>query len=242
MKKKLAFAAVLVASAALMTAGVAPAQAAPVADQVQSGLTGTDYTTIAHLPAYQSVVGSPFQAGHSGSLTSIDLPIYYYVHNAGSGFDAQMKVWNVDGSGLPTGAALATQTIPVASMTPFDSTPGTLSVAFSSPATVTAGTNYAFTVEFIVVGAGWNELGYEAGLAPAGRRLIVDSTGSFVVDGAYGINFTTYVDAGSSGQPLPNTGANTAEMVGFAAFAAGLLAAGALALVVVRRRTQARHE
>lgn len=182
------------------------------------------------------VVGSPFRAGISGSLTSIDLPIYYYDHYSGSSFDAQMQVWNVDGDGLPTGSALATQTIPVASLTPFDTTPGTLSVAFSAPATLTAGTNYAFTIGFIIVGSGWNELGTEAGLAPAGKRLIENYSGSMAVDGTYGINFTTYVDAGSSSQPLPDTGHSGSVTAVSLGVSGGLLAAGALALIMVRRR------
>jgi hypothetical protein len=236
-KKKLAFGAVLLTAAALISAGVAPAQAAPVADDSQTGLTGNDYTSIANTGFSTNwVVGSPFRAGISGSLTSINLPIYYYDHYSGASFDAQMQVWNVDGGGLPTGSALATQTIPVASLTPFAATPGTLSVAFSAPATITAGTNYAFTIGFIIVGAGWNELGYEAGLAPAGKRLIENSMGSLVVDGTYGINFTTYVDAGSSSQPLANTGRSESVTTISLGVSAGLIAAGALALVVVRRR------
>ena len=237
MKKKLALVAVVLAAAGLMTLGSAPAQATPAADFIQSGLTGTDYAAIANTDFPTDFIqGSPFRAGLSGSLTSIDLPIFYYDVMSGSAFDVQMNVWNVDGSGLPTGAALATQTIPAASLTPFGATPGTLSVTFSNPATITAGTDYAFTIEFIIVGSGHNELGFEAGLVPAGKRLMNNQGGSMALDTLYGFNFTTYVDADSPSQPLPDTGHSESVTAVSLGVSVGLLTAGALALIMVRRR------
>jgi len=199
MKKTLTLAAVLV-TAALVSLGVSPAQAAPVADQTQSGLTGTGAQAMlmqnvgTGAVLFKTEVGSSFTAGLSGQLTSIEVQTSAY----SGGFPAhegEAKVWSVDGSGLPTGAALATQTIPVASLT----LSGTLTITFATPATVTAGTNYAFTIGFVEqTGAMVSQLTFPAGIAPAGKRMVAISNGFPALESQYGINFATYVDEGDS--------------------------------------------
>jgi hypothetical protein len=134
-------------------------------------------------------------------------------------------------------------------MTPFSTTPATLSVNFSTPATITAGTNYAFTIGFIVVGSGHNELGYEAGSAPAGKRLVTDQSGPMAVDPTDGINFTTYVEEADpptdppkdsrkdqQTETLAATGANDSAVNAMAPFGTILLVVAALTRVVRRRR------
>jgi hypothetical protein len=243
MKKTLTLAAVLV-TAALFSVGVSPAQAAPVADQTQSGLTGTNIQAsilqMGPTVIGTTDIGSSFTAGLSGQLTSIEVQVSAY--SSGSpAHGAQAKVWSVDGSGLPTGAALATQTIPVASLAA-----GALTVDFTTPANVTAGTHYVFTIGFIeTTGAFMSQLSFDGGIAPAGKRVAgFASGGTPYLDTAYGINFTTYVDEGDSEGPstgasagaLVNTGASESVTSNLFGMSAGLLAVGALAWVAARRR------
>jgi hypothetical protein len=245
MKKTLTLVTVLV-TAALFSVGVAPAYAAPVADQTQSGLTGTGagVMMIQNLGTgavlFKTEMGSSFTAGLTGQLTSIEVQVSAY----SSGFPAhgaQAKVWSVDGSGLPTGAALATQTIPVASLAA-----GALTVDFTTPANVTAGTHYVFTIGFIeTTGAFMSQLSFDGGISPAGKRVAgFAGGGTPYLDTEYGINFTTYVDEGDSEGPstgasagaLVNTGASESVTSNLFGMSAGLLAVGALAWVAARRR------
>lgn len=242
LKKSFISAAVLV-TVAFFSVGVAPAQAAPVADQTQSGLTGTGANAVIMQDVgtgaliFTTEVGSSFTAGLTGQLTSIEVQTSGY----SGGFpahEAQAKVWSVDGSGLPTGAALATQTIPVASLVI-----GTLTVDFTTPATVTAGTQYVFTIGFIeTTGAFMSQISFDGGIAPAGKRVAGFAMGGIpFLDAQYGINFTTYVEegsseeppAGESGEELANTGASASAVVALAPLGAMVLLAGAL---IVRRR------
>ena len=256
MKKTLTLAAVLV-TAALFSVGVSPAQAAPVADQTQSGLTGTNIQAsilqMGPTVIGTTDIGSSFTAGLSGQLTSIEVQTSAY----SGGFpahDAEAKVWIVDGAGLPTGTALATATIPVASLNPT----GTLTITFATPATVTAGTNYAFTIGFVEqTGATVSQLTFPTGIAPAGKHFVSLANGTPGLHSPYGINFTTYVEsvapedpsdeeppapedpsdeeppAGASDEELADTGANASAVVALAPLVAMVLLAGAL---IVRRR------
>jgi uncharacterized repeat protein (TIGR01451 family) len=84
--------------------------------------------------------GQTFVPATSGTLTKLDVQLFC---SSCSGTTAS-QVINVQATsgGLPTGAVLATATIPA-----FSSGVGTsYTVTFSSPATVTAGTVYVFTV------------------------------------------------------------------------------------------------
>jgi hypothetical protein len=245
MKKTLTLAAVLV-TAALFSVGVSPAQAAPVADQTQSGLTGTNIQAsilqMGPTVIGTTDIGSSFTAGLSGQLTSIEVQTSAY----SAGFpahDAEARVWIVDGAGLPTGTALATATIPVASLNPT----GTLTITFATPATVTAGTNYAFTIGFVEqTGAMVSQLTFPTGIAPAGKHFISLANGTPGLHSPYGINFTTYVESvapedpsdeeppsGASDEELADTGANASAVVALAPLGAMVLLAGAL---IVRRR------
>ena len=60
--------------------------------------------------------------------------------------------------------------------------------------------------------------------------------GSMALDTLYGFNFTTYVDADSPSQPLPDTGHSESVTAVSLGVSVGLLTAGALALIMVRRR------
>ena len=86
-------------------------------------------------------LGQSFTAGLSGSLTSVEL---YLVDVAPSGSDPGLTVeLKSASSDLPTGSVLATATIPGSDV---PSSPGLVTVTFSSPATLTAGQQYAILV------------------------------------------------------------------------------------------------
>ena len=227
--------------AAGLAFGVSPAMAVPAVDQTQSGLTGFGVqasllTDGSSTVIFQENTGNSFTAGVSGPLTSIDVPFSSYSLGFPA-FDVQATVWNVDGFGLPTGVALATQTIPGSSIS------GTkFTINFAAPATVTAGTRYVFLIGFINASGPFSStLNFQAGTAPSGKRAVYMGTLSPYVDSTKGINFTTYVDAapapgGSGGEQLPDTGASESVTSIWFGVSGGLLAGGVLVLLTVRRR------
>jgi azurin len=235
-EKKFAPLAALAITFALVCAGASPAIAAPVVDQTQSVTAAGEaavscYVDMSSNPQCQ-VQGSTFTAGMSGRLTSIDIPTIRHTTPA----DLTVNVWNVDAvTGFPTGSAIATQVIPAASLV----SGGTISVLFSSPATVVAGTGYVFTLEFPLSSASSNAgMMLALGFSPPDKRV----AGFAFIEPAYGISFTTYVDDAPVADPtsdsslLADTGTNASVNSGSIALGAGLLMAGALAVTVTRRR------
>ncbi len=202
-----------------------------MADQTQSVTpTGVVAVKFTRSPASQLDVGSTFVAGLTGSLSQIDIPTANYTR--GSRLDAQVRVWNVDGTGKPNGPALATQVIPEATVGAQTAVTGILSTTFLAPATVTAGTTYAFTVGF-VLGAGTldSQLDLDYGLPAAGKTLVAIDTGVPIAALPLGISFTTYVDATLPALPAPPEPG--LAKTGFDAQPYLLLAGGLLGLGVI---------
>lgn len=84
--------------------------------------------------------GESFIPGVTGTLTKLDVELF--CSSCTGTTSSQVININATSGGLPTGAALATATIPA-----FSSGVGTYyTVTFASPPTLTAGTTYAFTV------------------------------------------------------------------------------------------------
>lgn len=231
MKKTSAALVALVIACGFVGAGALPAFAVPRVDQTQT-LTAAGVTSLGCYEPVPGVavcqeLGSTFTAGISGRLTSIDVPTIRNLNPA----DLTVSVWNVDAvSGLPTGSAIATQVIPAASLVSGE----TVSVAFTSPATVVAGRDYVFILEFPLssasTGAG---MLLSLGVSPADKR----AAGFTYIDPGYGISFTTYVDdAPVSAAPLADTGSNGSVVGSSVGISVGLLVVGALAFVIARRR------
>lgn len=96
--------------------------------------------------------GQLFTAGMTGDLTQVDVSLSY---RAPVSDPIVIRVYAVDQSGHPTGAALASQTLASANQPGGTSTitvdngalPGATEVAFASPASVVAGTQYAIIAE-----------------------------------------------------------------------------------------------
>jgi len=111
-----------------------------VAGGQQADLTVTDSSTSGNAMTSTTWWGQSFVPTISGPLTKISVQLFC----SGCTGTTSPIVINVHATsgGLPTGAALATATIPA-----FSSGSGILySATFASPTTVTAGTTYAFTV------------------------------------------------------------------------------------------------
>jgi hypothetical protein len=234
------------ASFVLVGFGGLPASAAAVADFTQSGLSGASANGQTFSgPSYEMKIGNAFTAGVSGSLQRIDLAVTSYTVYSAPALDAQAQLWNVDGSGSITGAAIASQSIPAASLAPLASG-GTFSVVFGTPAAVAAGAKYAFTIGFTrVSGTPSSEIVFSAGVAPAGKRVVAIENGNFILDPRNGMNLTTYVDASPAALPAPPApGVPCLATTGFDAqpyllLAEGLLGLAAIAFgisIVLRRR------
>jgi hypothetical protein len=180
-------------------------------------------------------MGSSFTAGLSGSLTRIDIPVVLYNYTAPA-TDARIRVWNVDGAGLPFGASIASQTIPVASLSAL-ATGGTLSATFATPATVAAGTKYAFTLGFVTSpSSGTQQLGVDAVLAAADKRGVFFTNGTASIDSTYGLSFTTYVDGPAAPPAAPAPSAPGLAKTGFDAQPYLVVAGGLLGLGVIAFR------
>jgi hypothetical protein len=180
----------LVAVTAAVALG-APAQAASTIDQVSSG---TVTATINSSSGNQS--GQSFTAGRSGLLTQIDIG---RVARTGSIGSLTVRVFAAS-AGLPVGGVLASATLAESEVpTPLT---GTIAVRFSSPATVTAGQQYAFvlvpqssSVQIEMIEPGTYAGGFTVDNGPASWGPVLNSDPDFV--------FTTYVDSGSTLQPAP---------------------------------------
>jgi LPXTG-motif cell wall-anchored protein len=230
-KKKSAVLVALVIVCGFVGAGALPAFAVPVVDQTQTVTAAGETSVSCYEPSPGVPVcveqGSTFTAGMSGRLTSIDVPTIRNVNPV----DLTVSVWNANAAtGLPTGSAIATQEIPAASLVSGE----TVSVAFTSPATVVAGTDYVFILGFPLSSASTGPgMLLSLGVSPADKRLASFTS----IDPEYGISFTTYVDDSPvSDAPLPDTGSNGSVVGSSVGISVGLLVAGALVLVIARRR------
>ncbi len=173
-------------------------------------------------------LGSDFTAGLSGSLSRIDIPLAYY-NQTGPKLDAQVRVWNVDASGLPTGAALATQVIPEATLA---TASAILSATFLAPATVTAGSKYALSLGFLPApGTPTSYLGINIVTGAPDKQMVAYQTSWNPV--AAGMGFTTYVDAPAAAPAAPAPPAPGLAKTGFDAQPYLLLAGGLLGLGVI---------
>ena len=116
---------------------MSPAQAASTLDQDIAFSTSDCNTEV-----YSGQgMGQTFTAGLSGPLTSVEV---FLVDSSSSGSEPGLTLALAStSSGLPVGVALAASTIPDSDV---PSVPGVVTVTFSSPATVTAGEQYAILI------------------------------------------------------------------------------------------------
>lgn len=231
----------------------AVAHAAPVVDQTQTlnnvGTTGPLCST--GMMASNSIVGSVFTAGLTGSLTSVSFPI----SQTSSTDNLQVSIYSLS-AGLPSGQPLATQTISASTLVLL-AQGGTLTVVFDTPASVVSGTGYAFTFGFPSCSS-FSQLTIAEGVAPADKRLVFNQNNSqtWVKETTYGMNFSTYVEVpqvqsspspsstqsssqNSTTQVLAQTGSETNYLVPLW-FGLGLLLSSSGFVLIARYQKQKR--
>jgi len=238
LRKNLYIAAFIAGASAMFFASPAFA-ATEVADQSQSITDGSGdcmyCASATPSPGDQLEEGSNFTAGVSGQLSSFDLPINYTFTPG----DMVASLYETTNS-LPTGAALATQTVPSASLVGLSY--ALLHVTFTNPAIVTAGHTYAFTLKFAACVDGLQQIDYDIGDAPADKQITTYVDGSWTTQSLRGIPFITYVTpvAASETPTLSNTGVSSLMPVeaiaGLGLLSVGTLVLAAIQLMVVRRR------
>lgn len=233
--KKVLFAAIVAGASTMFFASPAFA-ATEVADQTQSiaGTTGNGLYCASDTPSPGDELeeGANFTAGASGLLSSFDRPLNYTFTPG----DMVASVYETTNS-LPTGTALATQIVPSAALVDLEDAP--LHVTFTSPAIVTAGHTYAFTLKFAACGSGLQQIDYYIGDATADKQIATYVDGAWTTQTLLGIAFTTYVTPVDA-PTLSNTGASNALPAAVVA-GVGLMFLGALVLSgiqlnAVRRR------
>lgn len=128
-----------IAVAVAVAIGVmSPAQAASTLDQ-DIAFSTSDCNTEVYSGAG---IGQTFTAGLSGPLTSVEVFLVDVDERTGTEPGLTVALASTS-SGLPVGVALAASTIPDSDV---PSVPGVVTVTFSSPATVTAGEQYAILI------------------------------------------------------------------------------------------------
>lgn len=235
----------LVVAGSLVCAVVIPsaANAAPAADQSQtisSNVLGNGFYCSSSTPSPTDELeeGSNFTAGASGYLSSFDLPIHFTV----SPGDMVASLYETSNN-IPTGTALATQTIPAATVAAISH--ATLNVAFSAPAVVTAGHTYAFTLKFAACGGGLQQIDYMIGDAPADKQITTYVNGAWTTQALRGIAFTTYVSpvevAATPDPTLVHTGISDSTPISIVV-GLGLLVAGVAVFGVTQRAASRRRD
>lgn len=141
--------------------------------------------------------GQSFTAGLTGRLTQIDVQ----VSRSGSSGPLTVGVYATSG-GLPTGSALASQTIPEADL---PTLAGWLSVVFTSPASVVSGTQYAFALQApSTSGSGSVQISAVTPETYAGGILLDNGPSAWRANNVSAdMIFRTYVDVASSGDVPP---------------------------------------
>ena len=183
--------------------------AAPVIDQSQSISstgTGSSFCMVDNDDSFSDDIGSTFTAGVSGTLTSLEIPIF------GSSTSESLSVLIYEISdGSITNPPLASQTISDAVLASV-ADGGTLSVVFTSPATIVSGGDYAFAMKFLSC-TSFGQVVVQLGESPADKRAIYNQNNdaTWATDNQYGMSFTTYVEAlPAQSTPDPSPEATTA--------------------------------
>ncbi len=176
------------------------AQAASTLDQdvPDSGLSTTVDAS--------KTLAQAFTAGLTGALTSIDIAL----RKSGSGGDVTVSIYAVNGSGQPTGTAMASTVVPPSAITTtgiWSAGVTFVNVAFTSAPRVVAGTQYAYTIEAPNANSAGTPssyyVAYLAAAAYAGGNSWFCTPGSCTWSPqGTDLGFRTYVDTGGSPRDL----------------------------------------
>jgi hypothetical protein len=175
-------------STALLLAAATPASAASTVDVSTLGSSVSSGWVI--VSASQSAGGN-FTAGLSGTLDTLEVT----AQTIGTPTNLTASIYLVDGSGFPTGSALATTAVNFSGL-PANPAYANLTIPFSSPASITQGTRYAFLLSS--TNASGNAFGLKyTSPAVSGIRLFSGGPGSWV-DMNLSPLFATYVTTPAS--------------------------------------------
>lgn len=181
---------VLCALVLVATAAAGTLDQSSTAGQIRSNVVGG--------PAW--VVGQTFTAGAGGALDQVDLLLNAYTTTPDGPLTVEVRTAS---GNLPSGTSLATTTIPASSV-PFSSThhPSWVTVTFTTPATVTAGTQYALVLSSSATVAAFETFADTSG-GYAGGQLSEQPTGggSFAARPAEDLDFKTYVAEATVSSP-----------------------------------------
>ncbi len=173
----------------------------------QQNTAGTSTGTGGVGPATANFGGQTFTAGKTGALTKVDFTLFC------SGCTANpnliVGIWATSG-GLPTGGDLASTTI--AGDNSGNSV--TFVATFSSPTTVTAGTQYALIVrpDAATGGSGYLWIRSSPSTYAGGNKVTSANSGStWVGDTARDMNFHTYVSTGYAASATFTSGTRDAN-------------------------------
>jgi hypothetical protein len=189
------------------------------------------------------IVGQVFTPTVSGSLDRITMDVLLAANNPGP---MTADLYGTDVNGFPTGAVLASTSVPQASIS---STVSTVPFDFGTPATVAAGT--AYVVVFGNTGAGqYNYM--NATVIPAGARAVKQSAGGLwqnhIIGAETSFRFATYISASVSPSPsasattpavdptLALTGIEPSAALSLLGMATLLVFAGGITIAVARTR------
>jgi hypothetical protein len=147
-----------------------------------------------------------FTAGLTGALTSIDIAL----QESGSGGDETVGIYAVNGSGQPTGTAIASTVVPASAIAPtgtWSAGAALVNVAFTPAPSVVAGTQYAYTIaapNANYAGSPPNSyVAYAAAAAYAGGDGWFCNPSSCTWSTLnFDLGFRTYVDTGGSPRDL----------------------------------------
>lgn len=188
----------------LLIAPISSALAADVIDQQQDlaviGTANSQCDSGGPMGPTNIVNGSTFTAGVTGSLTRIEVP----VSSISITDPVWLRVYNTSGQ-VPTGDPIASQEVS-SILVDTNASGGSLIVDFAKPTYVVAGTKYAFALGFDSCSTGQAKLEIQMGIPEGGDTLVQyqSSNSSWVNDGYYGINYTTYVETFPSFSPSPS--------------------------------------
>lgn len=215
-------------SLALALGCLSAAQGAQALGNVDQGSI-FDPNTVLGLRGNPATYSQSFTAGATGELDRVTIKTY----RSGALGDTIVRIF-ATANGLPTGNALATQNVPEGNISTTGFT--LLNIDFSTPASVVAGTEYAFVVNaptnsnfYLDISAG---SGYPTG------TISLDSGSGFSALAGSLMFFETYVTPVAvipPSTPVPATLANTGNSTESLPISAALLIAAGITLLLIRR-------
>lgn len=182
-----------------------PAAAVGTLDQSATGSNGGG----SNVQNTSMTLSQTFTAGMSGQLAQVDL----YLSKNGTPTSATLSIKAVDGSGNPTGIALASEVVDAAAISGVFST---IPVAFANPTTITSSTQYALVLSCLGCLSGFPSSTMNWGLATNSYAGGVADNSNYSpwAGGGNDFIFATYVSTASIAAVAGSTPPDVLQHVG----------------------------